>query len=190
MTFTSNERRAQRRQQCREALANHIYQRLGLVVPPGRVRLQPSAEDGYAWSSSKAKEYLLKTNLGRGTVGLYQDIMDELGQSLEAVTPKTLHANKVGEDAPSTRESPEIDSESFTATIQRLEQQNKELIGKIGELQRSEQERRAKLRHLEEELERHKSYLEKSEAELLRARGGITEALVVLQKWQSGGETV
>ncbi|KAF3403978.1 hypothetical protein F1880_010317 [Penicillium rolfsii] len=166
------------------------HQRLGLVVPPSRVRLQPSAEDGYAWSSSKAKEYLLKTNLGRGTVGLYQDILHELGRSLEAVTPQTLHANNASEDAPSTVENPENDSESFTATIQRLEWENKKLTDQIGELRRSEQETRAKFHHLEEELEYYKNHIDRSRMELLRARGGIAEALVVLQQCQPGEETV
>ncbi|OQE65448.1 hypothetical protein PENNAL_c0157G02251, partial [Penicillium nalgiovense] len=50
MVLSSNEKRAFSRQQCREALAAHIHNRLGLVVAPSQVRLQPSAGDGYAWS--------------------------------------------------------------------------------------------------------------------------------------------
>lgn len=51
------------------------------------MRLQPSLEDGYAWSVLEGKEYLLATNLGNGTVGRCQDIQQSLGSSLEAVAP-------------------------------------------------------------------------------------------------------
>jgi len=64
--------------------------RLGLVVAPGQVRLQPSAGDGYAWSVTESKKSLLQSNLGSGSVGLYRSICEELGRSLEAVTPQTL----------------------------------------------------------------------------------------------------
>ena len=64
--------------------------RLGLVVAPSQVRLQPSAGDGYAWSVTDSKKSLLQSNLGSGSVGLYRSIREELGRSLEAVTPQTL----------------------------------------------------------------------------------------------------
>ncbi|CAG8902347.1 unnamed protein product [Penicillium nalgiovense] len=90
MVLSSNEKRAFFRQQCREALAAHIHDRVGLVVAPSQVRLQPSAGDGYAWSVTESKKSLLQSNLGSGSVGLYRSICEELGRSLEAVTPQTL----------------------------------------------------------------------------------------------------
>lgn len=109
MTLTSNQRRALARQQCRVVLAAHIRkrllkkyrkqhtrknltnlsdERLGLSVPPQHVRLQPSADDGYAWSVLQGKEYLLDKSLGNGTVGRYEDIIEQVGSSFEAVTPQ------------------------------------------------------------------------------------------------------
>lgn len=67
-----------------------IDERLGLLVAPSQVRLQPSTQDGYAWSVTKSKESLLQTSLSNGTVGLYQAIREELGRSLEAVSPRIL----------------------------------------------------------------------------------------------------
>ena len=63
-----------------------------MLFAPGQVRLQPSAGDGYAWSVTESKKSLLQSNLGSGSVGLYRSICEELGRSLEAVTPQTLQA--------------------------------------------------------------------------------------------------
>lgn len=68
------------------------------------MRLQPSVEDGYAWSVLQGKEYLLDTNLGNGTVGRYQDIRQQLGPSLEAVAPERLQPKGAGHDLGSREE--------------------------------------------------------------------------------------
>lgn len=61
--------------------------RLGLVVAPGEIRLKPQPEDGYAWSVTPEKAYLLDTSLSNGNVSFYQTICKEIGRSLEAVLP-------------------------------------------------------------------------------------------------------
>ncbi|CAG8271510.1 unnamed protein product [Penicillium salamii] len=48
--------------------------RLGLVVISGQVRLQPSAEDGYASSVIKSHKKPLQSNLGNGSVGVYRSV--------------------------------------------------------------------------------------------------------------------
>ncbi|KAB8212727.1 hypothetical protein BDV33DRAFT_210953 [Aspergillus novoparasiticus] len=90
MGQTSNKKRASKRQECREALANHIYQKLNVSIPPEQVRLKPSPEHRYAWSVCKSKEHLLEVSLSNGTVGRYESIMEELGRSIEAVAPESL----------------------------------------------------------------------------------------------------
>ncbi|OQD76742.1 hypothetical protein PENANT_c121G08801 [Penicillium antarcticum] len=130
MTLTSNEKRALSRQQCREVLAAHIHERLGLTVAPNRVRLQPSAADGYAWSVSDSQKRLLKTNLSNGMVGLYQAIRDALGCSIEAVSPQTLQEFDAGFDREMSAKTPSGGG-SFTVTIQRLESANKELAAEL-----------------------------------------------------------
>ena len=72
--------------------------RLGLVVAPSDVRLQPSVGDKYAWSVTESKKSLLQTNLSSGSVGLYRSICEELGRSLEAVTPQTLQVARLERD--------------------------------------------------------------------------------------------
>lgn len=71
-------------------MLNSADDRLGIVVEPIKVRLQPSVQDGYAWSVTASHASLLKTCLSNGGVGFYQTICKELGRSLEAVTPETL----------------------------------------------------------------------------------------------------
>ncbi|KAJ5365294.1 hypothetical protein N7517_008180 [Penicillium concentricum] len=156
MVLSSNEKRAFFRQQCREALAAHILDRLDLVVAPSQVRLQPSGGDGYAWSITESKKSLLQSNLGSGSVGLYRSICEELGRSLEAVTPQTLHIAQSkrnhlpreevsilihqaprglhsAENICKTRpaRSDEKDSGSFTAKIRELECANHEMSDEL-----------------------------------------------------------
>ncbi|KAJ5453901.1 uncharacterized protein N7458_004857 [Penicillium daleae] len=132
MTLSSNEKRAQRRQDCREALAAHIYERLGLKVPAHQVRLQPCPEDGYAWSVAEGYEYLLATNLGTGSVGKYNSIINNLGRSMEAVDPETqpgctIQNSNLGRNSPVLR----VENGSFTATIRRLDSKNEELADEL-----------------------------------------------------------
>ena len=114
MSKSSNEKRFKLRKQCREALAAHICicnpilpltqlifldDRLRLVVPPEKVRLQPRPEDGYAWSVAGTNADLLKSSLSSGSTRLYQLICSKLGRSLEAVNPQSLdtsQSNTVG----------------------------------------------------------------------------------------------
>ncbi|KAJ5775808.1 uncharacterized protein N7511_000819 [Penicillium nucicola] len=165
MVLTSNEKRAFLRQQCREALAAHIYDRLGLVVAPSQVRLQPSAGDGYAWSVTESKKSLLQSNLGSGNVGMYRSICEELGRSLEAVTPQTLQIAQLERDGIPREESgpvrgEEEDSGSFTAKIRELDCANLKMKNELDHtnirLQDSLGENRtlqAKLGRLQDELD-------------------------------------
>ncbi|KAJ6022344.1 hypothetical protein N7499_002891 [Penicillium canescens] len=197
MVLTSNEKRAFFRQQCREALAAHINDRLGLVVAPSQVRLQPSAGDGYAWSVTESKKSLLQSNLGGGSVGLYRSICEELGWSLEAVTPQTLQVAQLERDhLPREDSGParadEEESGSFTAKIRELECANHRMKNELGRisihLQESLDENRtlhAKIRRLQDELDSSSSRATHLEDELVRVTKGITEAMQVLQDHQA-----
>ncbi|KAJ5837647.1 uncharacterized protein N7525_002835 [Penicillium rubens] len=192
MVLTSNERRAFFRQQCREALVAHIYDRLGLVVAPSDVRLQPSVGDKYAWSVTESKKSLLQTNLSSGSVGLYRSICEELGRSLEAVTPQTLQFARLERDhLPKEESGPARSDEegngSFTAKIRELEYANHEIKNELGRtsihLQESLGENRtlhAKIRQLQDELDSISSRETQLEDELVRISGGITKAMQVL----------
>ncbi|KAH8430081.1 uncharacterized protein LDX57_007751 [Aspergillus melleus] len=129
------------------------HNRLGLRIDPNEVRLQPAPQDGYVWSVTDSKAHLLETPLSNGTVGLYEEICRELGHSLEAVRPAVLQADHddlektsngdgrldpwhmshsvsrlmemIGQTENEPVPTPEDDS--FTASIQRLEQENQQL---------------------------------------------------------------
>ncbi|KAJ5288266.1 hypothetical protein N7508_011041 [Penicillium antarcticum] len=202
MTLTSNEKRALSRQQCREALAAHIHERLGLTVAPSRVRLQPSAADGYAWSVSDSQKHLLKTNLSNGTVGFYQDIRDALVCEMEAVSPQTLRELDTGFDKkmsakrpcpPKLSKSRETASGggSFTVTIQRLENANKELAAELvrakacsEDLLKEKLEWEVKYREIDGELDASRRLVNHLESELVRVGMGVTEAMKILQDHQ------
>ncbi|OQE70563.1 hypothetical protein PENNAL_c0114G05474 [Penicillium nalgiovense] len=202
MILSSNEKRALLRQQCREALAAHIHERLGLTVAPGRVRLQPSAADGYAWSVSKSQENLLRSNLSNGTVGLYQAIRDALGCSIEAVSPQTLRESDAGSFKSMSDERPRSsklskplgtasENHSFTATIRRLEGANRELTAELErgqiyseELLEERQQWEAKYRGIYEELDNSKFLVKQLEKDLNRAHMGIAEAMEILKNNQ------
>ncbi|OQD77342.1 hypothetical protein PENANT_c113G04627 [Penicillium antarcticum] len=202
MTLTSNEKRALSRQQCREALAAHIHERLGLTVAPSRVRLQPSAADGYAWSVSGSQKHLLKTKLSNGTVGFYQAIRDALGCSIEAVSPQTLQEFEAGSDKdisakrpspPKLSKPPETLSGggSFTVTIQRLESANKELAAELArakacseDLLKEKLEWEVKYQEIDGELDASRRLASQLESELVRVGMGVTEAMKILQAHQ------
>ncbi|KAJ5135379.1 uncharacterized protein N7515_004657 [Penicillium bovifimosum] len=176
-------------------------ERLGLTVAPGRVRLQPSAGDGYAWSVSKSQEYLLKSNLSNGTVGLYQAILDALGHSIEAVSPPTLRESNAGSDKKMSDEPKEpsssnpsklpgtaFEGDSFTATIQRLEGAKQELTAELERAQLhseklfdEKEEWEAKYCRIHEELGKTKSLVKQLEEDLSRAHMGIAKAMEMLK---------
>jgi hypothetical protein len=84
-----------------------LDKRLGLHIAPSEVRLQPSQDDGYAWSITDHSAHLLQGSLSNGSVGRYDAICAELGVSIEAVRPEVLGDNGptyLGEDDVSPRD--------------------------------------------------------------------------------------
>ncbi|KAH1310236.1 hypothetical protein KXW65_006032, partial [Aspergillus fumigatus] len=178
-----NEKRAQRRQQCREALANHIYDRLGLRIQPQAVRLQPAPEDGYTWSVTDSKAHLMKTSLSSGTVGLYDAICKEIGRSIEAVRPSREADEVLDSDL-----SPDFgEGDSFTAIIERLKRENGQLREEIGQLRdqiekisRASQGWEMKNMQLERDIIRERSLIHELTEELSNVRSGVGKAVRLL----------
>ncbi|KAJ1713272.1 hypothetical protein NYO67_4569 [Aspergillus flavus] len=194
MARSSNEKRARRRQECREALANHIYDSLGLRIAPSDVRLQPSQDDGYAWSVTDRSAHLLRGSLSNGTVGQYDAICAELGVSIEAVRPEVLMddgpANFGEEDEPSHGD------ESFTAVIQRLRLENATLESEISRLQRHAEtvshtctRWEAKYRKREQEVVQQERAMASLQEGLRFARDDISQAIRILLRHQPQPET-
>ncbi|KAK5790584.1 hypothetical protein VI817_007899 [Penicillium citrinum] len=200
MNLTSNQRRARARQQCREALTAHIYERLGVTVAPQDVRLQPSTDSDYAWSVMPGKEYLLDTNLGNGSVGLYQEIQQHLGSMIEAVAPRQRDTRRADTTSSVESHTPEPASASFTDKIKQLEDENFslafELEGTRAQLEELESQGRqwqAQMRDLQEELEECRSSAYELQSELEWARHGIGAAVKALEGTQllrKGGGSV
>lgn len=204
MAKTSNEKRSQLKQQCREAMSAHIFDRLGLIVEPSKVRLQPAVEDGYAWSVTASHASLLKTCLSSGGLRFFQTICKELGRSLEAVTPETLQngMSQAAETPKNNISEPASREEgSFTAKIRELEVTNCELRRELDQastrLESALDEGRtlqAKSSMLERQVKSSSSTVERQEEELARLRRGIDQVMQVLaglcpQKDPVSGET-
>ncbi|KAE8371539.1 hypothetical protein BDV26DRAFT_286706 [Aspergillus bertholletiae] len=142
MTTSSNQKRAMVRNKCRRALAEQINKQLGLEISPEKIRLQPRHDDPYRWSVAKPVKYLFKSNLSSGSVGYFQKICDALesGDLIEAVAPQTLHQEDPCQEASVANETQDlVHGNSFTATIQKLEQEKQEAISDSQKL-RKEQE--------------------------------------------------
>ena len=231
MTKDSNQKRMKLRKQCREALATHICMvgpitylfsqltplddRLGLVIAPELVRLQPRPEDRYAWSVTKPNDFLLQSSLSSGTISLYQSICQALGHSLEAVTPQTLVSSQSGRGVLSygvsrlpriykdisfhilTNVSGQANGEvktngSFTAKIRELKAANLQLNEELGRtrthLQSSLRESHtlhAQLSDLRHELQAVTSQNHSLRGEITQTKMGIAGAIETLNTLQT-----
>ena len=99
----SNLNRAEWRQKCRSALADHLRKtfdhwrtytkremlgsKLGLSIELSMIRLSPQPEDGYAWLRSADREHLFSKQLSKHSVGAYMELCREVGSSVEAILP-------------------------------------------------------------------------------------------------------
>ncbi|KND89337.1 hypothetical protein TOPH_06084 [Tolypocladium ophioglossoides CBS 100239] len=91
-----NVERRRRRDECRVKLAQHINNRLGIKLNPSDVRLTPRATDLYSWQPVRGKEELFSTmfskifakGLSDHSVGTFQLLCSEVGESFEAVLPR------------------------------------------------------------------------------------------------------
>lgn len=167
--------------------------------------MQPGPNDGYSWSVAKGYERLITGNLSSGSVGVYNDIIENLGRSLEAVDPKSLAVVCATEDAePSehvssfkilrgtcwdfglTRQDPgsRIGDASFTATIQRLERENERLAGEASQARACSEYLQAKVNDWElrwqavqEQLAADQQKVTLLDQELRRMQGGMADAV-------------
>ncbi|KAJ5940467.1 hypothetical protein N7516_000635 [Penicillium verrucosum] len=165
--------------------------------PPQHVRLHPPFEDGYAWSVLQGKEYLLDKTLGNGTVGRYEEIIEEVGSSFEAVTPQR-HQPECAEHSTTSSDkhkSPEASSTSFTQIIRQLENEKQLLAIELEstraystQLLRKDGEWQEKTCNLGKELQESRSSVDQLEFELRRAREGIIAATTVLRNCQHSKE--
>ncbi|KAI2791725.1 hypothetical protein POX_c04601 [Penicillium oxalicum] len=193
MATSSNKKRALLNQQCREALSAHIENRLGIVIKPDKVRLQPPAEDGYAWSVTEESAWLLQSCLSSGKVGLYRAICNALGKSLEAVRPGDLPSSQPRQNSRAELlQSSEDDDGSFTARIRELESTNDDLAAELERVNNRLEESLSKGRDLQTENQRLRNELRDSVnrvgdlgRELHHIKAGITEAMKVLQNCPS-----
>ncbi|KAF4997710.1 hypothetical protein FDECE_12017 [Fusarium decemcellulare] len=87
MSKPSNVDRSQWRTKCRQRLAEHINQSLGLKIDPADVRLIPSEEDPYRWKRTSQKEHLFEKHLSKLSVGPLMELCREVGISFYAIHP-------------------------------------------------------------------------------------------------------
>lgn len=178
--------------------------------------MQPGPNDGYTWSVAKGYERLIAGNLSSGSVGVYNDIIENLGQSLEAVDPTSLAEVCATEDAEPrvhvswcniicgtsldvglTRQDPgsRIGDASFTATIQRLERENERLAEEASQARASAESLQAKVheweirwRTAQEQLAGDQRKVARLGQELRRIQGSMADAVSILQSHRPDGD--
>ncbi|CAI7621222.1 unnamed protein product [Penicillium viridicatum] len=195
----SNEKRFKLNQQCREALAANIYDRLRIVVAPEKVRLQPRPEDGYAWSVTSANAGLLKSSLSSGNIHLYQSICNEIGHSFEAVSPQTLrtsqsNANRIPMERLEAESFGDGMDGSFTAEISKLKAANSSIEielertrARLNDCLDEIHTVRAEANELRHDMQILQSHNKKLHDELTEARAGIAGARRILNSLQMDG---
>ncbi|KAJ5449498.1 uncharacterized protein N7458_005947 [Penicillium daleae] len=154
--------------------------------------ISPCPEDGYAWSVAEGYEHLLATNLGTGSVGKYNSIINNLGRSIEAVDPETLPGctiqnSNLGRNSPVSR----VENGSFTATIRRLDSKNEELADELDRAWSRSDALRAKVEEweawaeaMERQLTESQNLVAQLDEELRHVEGGMAEAVKLLQSFR------
>ncbi|KAK1974869.1 hypothetical protein LZ30DRAFT_607035 [Colletotrichum cereale] len=86
----SNAKRRRGRDECRQKLADHINDRLGLGIEPINVRLNPQESDCYSWRFVQGKEAFFSKVFAKGlsdhSIGTFQLLCREVGKSFEATS--------------------------------------------------------------------------------------------------------
>lgn len=128
----ANRERAQWRDQCRQALSDHIREsqqctlqrpfeiefnpatesRLGLLIDPVEVRLIPHHSDPYTWSYMPQRRHLFRKQISKHNLGAYREMCTEVGRSFEAVARDA----PVAYSYPSPREN-SADQDPSQATV-------------------------------------------------------------------------
>ncbi|CAG8169293.1 unnamed protein product [Penicillium nalgiovense] len=209
MPKRSNEKRLKLNQQCREALAANICicgplltitqlilldDRLRIVVAPEKVRLQPRPEDGYAWSVTSANASVLKSSLSSGKIHLYRKICNEIGHSIEAVSPHALGHSQSNTTCISRGSFGDGMDGSFTAAISKLKAANSsieiELEGTRARLNDCLDQSHtvlAEANELRHDMQILRSHNKKLHDELTEAKAGIAGARRILNSLQTEG---
>ncbi|KAB5515613.1 hypothetical protein GE09DRAFT_1045727 [Coniochaeta sp. 2T2.1] len=73
------------RDKCRELLAVHIRQRVGVAIEPSDVRLVTSKEDQYCWRAVPQMRHLFSKQLSDHNLGAFKDLCRGVGITFEAV---------------------------------------------------------------------------------------------------------
>ncbi|KAL6240895.1 hypothetical protein RBB50_012154 [Rhinocladiella similis] len=80
-----NVQRAEWRRKCRQILADHLRDKLSVIIEPSQVRLVPNLQDGYMWVRQPEREHLFMKQLSKHSVGAYMELCREINVSIEAV---------------------------------------------------------------------------------------------------------
>ena len=161
---------------------------------------------------TESNKHLLQSSLSGANIRLYRSICEELGQSLEAVTPETLQSSPSDQESSTeevrekssglllvlmrSKQSPRGDERgtvSFTAQIRDLESANRDLGIELDRTRSRLEESLSESRRLKSETARLQNQLQASgsrardfNVELDRVRAKVTEAMQVLSR--GGGE--
>ncbi|EFY94587.1 hypothetical protein X797_010948 [Metarhizium robertsii] len=129
----SNADRRRERDKCRLKLSQHINERLGIIVKPSEVRLNPRFHDAYVWRPFPGHEKLYAPifgkNLSDHSIGTYRLLAEQVGGTFEATHRETTLGDAEGTTLLLSNVQP-----SFSVEIERLTTENRGLSEQICQL--------------------------------------------------------
>ncbi|PVH69406.1 hypothetical protein DL98DRAFT_661712 [Cadophora sp. DSE1049] len=124
---SSNLERSRWRSRCREELSKHIQKKVGIVIEPSQVRLVTGADDLYTWKVLPQKKHLFSKNISDHSIGAYKELCEGIDSAFEAVPVTTKTRARSAEYVQETLMSTESPQASFSAKIDELREENKNL---------------------------------------------------------------
>ncbi|KAH8655630.1 hypothetical protein BX600DRAFT_416760 [Xylariales sp. PMI_506] len=106
----SNIERKEWRSRCRDMLANHIEQRIGISIPAADIRLITSLSDPYSWKFLPEVKHLFSKNLSDHSINAYKQVCQSLGESFEVLPNPNIRLC----------EKPNMSNVSFSSKVNQL----------------------------------------------------------------------
>ncbi|KAL4924641.1 uncharacterized protein BDV17DRAFT_295275 [Aspergillus undulatus] len=121
-----NQKRAWWRTKCRQRLADHIRETLGIEVTPTEVRLLEAEDMRYSWKVKEPSLNLIfQKNLSKHSVRAYMRLYNEVGKSFHATEREIT--SPVGSTPPATDTDESSPEPSEEICIQKLIEENTRL---------------------------------------------------------------
>ncbi|KAF4229282.1 hypothetical protein CNMCM8980_006352 [Aspergillus fumigatiaffinis] len=189
-----NEKRSSWRLMCRQRLADHIAETLGVRVSSSDIRLKTEEDTPYAWHiDDPSLQPLFEKQLSKHSTGVYMHLCAELGRSFWAILPESQLNNSL---PPSSVKQVTVLKDENAALLEELEkfrrrteeeeQLRKALEEEVATLKVLIDDSIATIKASGEEIERWKSTAEYYQTSCFRCSDTLDQVITVLQDCKSG----